>query len=755
MKLTKITNKLLKLSIVSMLVLFFVIFQVQAEEASSSRSMISSTSVSHFIQTKKEIINGNNNFKLNLLSKKKDFSISENPELEFKFRKKQNFVKTFGSFLKNIFVDDYEDMNIKSKIKNQKSKIFNEDLFEINYINNGKFKISLKKKFREFGIGKHSLEIYISDPELTGGETVYFTQDFTWGVLAINFNKTIYRPGEKAYIQMAVLDDEGDTLCDAKINLEIIKPNGKKIKLSTKKKDIIKNEKCGHNNVMNEPDYYTYFDLSDAGEYQIKMIAETENGERTIEDKFRVEENSSLEVERIAPTRIYPYADYNIKLKIKAHASYQGDFSDFVPEDFIIKKQVLKINNTDFQNTEFEIKKEDDAQKLIWKNLDLKKGDEMEIIYKVDFPNISPEFYLLGEAQTDNFSEIRNWQIASDAVGAGIAWLTGTSTTLGKNLNQGSSYAMEWSISDFDSTKYSHSLSSNPSRLVIEEAGDYLVGLTIPMIREDANSSRTRIEAEIRVNGIKKDVGVGRSSYIRNYNGLYNKQSSDHLHVLLDDLSVDDYIEVFVHGITTVDSGDSVIVYDLASMYAEKIEASEIVFFGDGTETTDSTNLNQATAYEMKWDSESRKDSGFTHSEITNPEDITLDSAGDYLVFINIPLYGDTTDRQNIMGRVLLDGTQVDGGEFSQGYIRDSEDDDYSSIHWSGVVQSSASNQILSVSVEMEAAAGTVTVGTDKATVYVQKLPSSEFILDGGLIYLQVLTGIRLDRFQFFGKMTI
>ena len=46
-------------------------------------------------------------------------------------------------------------------------------------------------------------------------------QDFSWGVLAVNVNKSIYLPGEIAYVQMGVVDDWGSTVCDAKLDLNI------------------------------------------------------------------------------------------------------------------------------------------------------------------------------------------------------------------------------------------------------------------------------------------------------------------------------------------------------------------------------------------------------------------------------------------------------------------------------------------------------------------------------------------------------
>ncbi len=53
------------------------------------------------------------------------------------------------------------------------------------------------------------------------------------GVLAINVNKSIYLPGEEAYLQMAALRDDGHTICDAGLRLQIKNPKSKTQILST------------------------------------------------------------------------------------------------------------------------------------------------------------------------------------------------------------------------------------------------------------------------------------------------------------------------------------------------------------------------------------------------------------------------------------------------------------------------------------------------------------------------------------------
>jgi len=60
-----------------------------------------------------------------------------------------------------------------------------------------------------------------------GNKTLKTQQDFTWGVLAVNLDKSTYRTGETANLGLAVLDDKGTTVCDAKIDVIISDSRGR------------------------------------------------------------------------------------------------------------------------------------------------------------------------------------------------------------------------------------------------------------------------------------------------------------------------------------------------------------------------------------------------------------------------------------------------------------------------------------------------------------------------------------------------
>ena len=135
-----------------------------------------------------------------------------------------------------------------------------------------------------------------------------------------------------------------------------------------------------------------------------------------------------------------------------------------------------------------------------------------------------------------------------------------------------------------------------------------------------------------------------------------------------------------------------------------------------------STNLN-TTASALQW-TEDREDTGYTHSDVSNSHQITIDSAGTYLVNINVPLGGGVA-RSNVTGKVLLDGGLVAGGIFQQGYIRNADSSLDSSIHWSGIVTTSTTNQVITVTTEVEGTAGTITTDSLHGTIMIQEMPST------------------------------
>jgi len=326
--------------------------------------------------------------------------------------------------------------------------------FEIELVDGKALKFNPKKGTLK--PGRYHIEGKVETSEGTRD----FSQDFYWGVLAMNFNKAVYQAGEEAYLQMAVLDDNGNTICGADLKLQITTPTGKPVTLFTPDLDpsltlplarggeIIQNPECGPNNVIDTPDYYAYYDLGEPGIYQLTLTAQTPNGERTIQDFIEVlsppyqggeQEGVFFDVERTGPTRIYPLADYQMKVKITAREDFQGIVREYVPDSFKIIEQVIIQRSENIAKTEQAESRvqniTNDQKEIIW-DVDLKAGQEIELSYIFDAPDISPEFYLLGplefkkqeslsspseagRVRNNNqivvFKEARQWQVAGDA----------------------------------------------------------------------------------------------------------------------------------------------------------------------------------------------------------------------------------------------------------------------------------------------------------------------------------------------------
>jgi hypothetical protein len=273
----------------------------------------------------------------------------------------------------------------------------------------GKRKVQVDQP-RSFRPGVYTVRVTFTTPTAI----IVSTQDFTWGVLAINFNKSVYVPGDDAYIQMGVLNEVGHTICDADLDLSIKIPSGAVVGLSTDDGSIVREPECGPNNVISVPDYYARYTVPDVvGTYELKLTAQTINGTKSITDTFVVQATEPYSIERTGPSRIYPLALYPMTLRVRAASAWSGTITEQVPESFEISQPQ--------QSMPYESVSVGDGVKTISWSVSLAPGQEAVLGYYFDAPDVSPEFYILGKAafvdseSTTVFTESRNWQIAGDA----------------------------------------------------------------------------------------------------------------------------------------------------------------------------------------------------------------------------------------------------------------------------------------------------------------------------------------------------
>lgn len=258
-----------------------------------------------------------------------------------------------------------------------------------------------------FKPGKYRLSLTLRTLE----GPVNLEQDFTWGVIAVNTNKSIYKPGDVAVIGMGVLNDDGETMCmtgnkSAKVWLTITDPNGESKEFSTENKSIRDSGECAATSVTNMADFNAIYLIEPVGIYKMNVVAEVNGKKRQIEDYFKVEQSPVFEVERTSfPTRIYPRSPYTVTFSVTPREDYKGTIEDVVPNEFTLSS--ISAGGNEERSGEF--------KRIIWQ-VDLKQGVKKNFSYQINFPLVSPEFYLLGPIIIGEFKEARQWQVASDAI---------------------------------------------------------------------------------------------------------------------------------------------------------------------------------------------------------------------------------------------------------------------------------------------------------------------------------------------------
>ena len=276
---------------------------------------------------------------------------------------------------------------------------------ELLRLNSGQFKISLAA--RAFRPGAYILQTTIQK-----GESVQtLEQDFTWGVLVVNTDQSVYKTGDEASFFFGVLNDKGETACDATLEAKITDPAGQAVTLATADGTIKSSSSCAKNSVTDTPDYGATYHTTTAGTYALAVTATTVEGSHTITDTFSAQDDLPYRVRRRGASRIYPLAKYEMSIEVTARNDFKGTVTERVPLDFIVTP-----------SSNFVITAVEDAQALTW-DVALQAGESQNFTYEYNAPDISPAIFHLGEfsltasgADQPIFIEPNQWEIASDGL---------------------------------------------------------------------------------------------------------------------------------------------------------------------------------------------------------------------------------------------------------------------------------------------------------------------------------------------------
>jgi len=237
---------------------------------------------------------------------------------------------------------------------------------------------------------------------ITDSRGDYDQQTFDWGVLAMNADQATYHPGDTAQLAFAVLDESGNMVCTADLELVITNPFGQTKTLSTQNGGIILNQSiCTSHALTIQPDYQANYLLNGSGQYNLHLTAQTSNGTYAIDDYLSVTSDSPFYVRRESITRVYPLNRYPVSIQVTPTSNYQGLVTETVPSNFVIND----ISPAATSQT---------PSSISWR-VDWLAGESYTLNYTFDAPDKSPDLYLLGPLQIGNsYTEGRAWQLAID-----------------------------------------------------------------------------------------------------------------------------------------------------------------------------------------------------------------------------------------------------------------------------------------------------------------------------------------------------
>src|SRR6185312_8165779 len=238
---------------------------------------------------------------------KSSYMISESPEFDFKIFKDSDIKKIKKAAIQSMQQDRWSEKNTTISIK-----VIAPDGTEI----------PIKSQFKKMKEGQFDIKLlsgrygkpgmYTIKTTLVKNGKTYDTQSqYAWGLVSLNTEKSIYQPGDTANLIMAVLANNGSSVCDANIIMNITDPNSHDTILTTP--NDITSKECG---LYNAP--YT---TNSEGNYTVDVTAKSYSGISHFSTYFVVEKNFAYDIVRTTATKIDPFHNpniFNVKINVKS-----------------------------------------------------------------------------------------------------------------------------------------------------------------------------------------------------------------------------------------------------------------------------------------------------------------------------------------------------------------------------------------------------------------------------------------------------
>jgi hypothetical protein len=260
------------------------------------------------------------------------------------------------------------------------------------------------------------------------------------------------------------------------------------------------------------------------------------------------------------------------------------------------------------------------------------------------------------------------------------------------------------------------SQNANDIDIDLSEAGHYLFGYVVQS-RNDTYNNRVDWLSQVTLAGSGQVIGQGQG-YRRNSS---NDRYGAYGYGLVDASAGDDLrVEIIREG--TNDPSTHLLEADRSSFWILKLDETWDYFRAQGADNQ--TTLTSYDQIDFTTGLENTDTAVFGHDTGTNPEQITLKSAGHYMVIYTVG--ADTaSNRTSITGRLTLDSNPVEQS-YDYSYIRNSQGTDTGVVTSMSIVEASA-NDILRLewgSVGTVSAYGTQTENT-KTAIAIVKLPDT------------------------------
>src|SRR2546425_610595 len=355
---------------------------------------------------------------------KNSYLITENPEFQFQYFKDKDFMRIFKGIKASYKSEQHEQW------KDQKKTI------SVQVTGPDGKTISLKSVFKELREGKYDIKLSSTRDAQPGLYTVkvtmikdgktFVTQDqYQWGLVSLNTQKSIYKPGEVANLTIVVLDNDGHSACNATIVMNIHDPSSH-VRTLTSNNGIMPNSECGL--------YNAQYATKSEGNYTVDITAQNRSGIATFNTSFSVQKSFAFDIVRTAASKIDPVSNpnsFNVRIDIQSFTNATSvTVKEYVPGVFRV------VTDADVQTI-------GDTKVLTWtKNL-IENKTFVEYSYSV--PLQFPKLYALGPVEINYsgqvFKEARQWFVANDPPqsyyggASGSFTTTSGSITLTRNAN--------------------------------------------------------------------------------------------------------------------------------------------------------------------------------------------------------------------------------------------------------------------------------------------------------------------------------